>query len=70
MDDKTSWTPGPEFNKLGLADKDLINEFEAKGIATAELFVLGLDSHIPVSTQLLLEIHKIAFSELYEWAGK
>ena len=31
---------------------------------------MTLDSDIPVSTQLLLEIHKIAFSELYEWAGK
>jgi len=70
MDDKTSWTPGPDDNKLGLSDKNLINELEAKGIAAAELFVFGLDSDIPVSAQLLLEIHKIAFSELYEWAGK
>jgi cell filamentation protein len=70
MDDKTSWTPGPEDNKLGLSDKNLINELEAKGIAAAELFVFGLDSEIPVSIQLLLEIHRIAFSELYEWAGK
>jgi len=30
----------------------------------------GLDSDIPVSTQILLEIHRIAFSELYEWAGE
>lgn len=70
MDDKTSWTPGPEENKLGISDKNLINELEAKGIAAAEIFVFGLDSEIPVSTQLLLEIHRIAFSELYEWAGK
>ena len=70
MDDKTSWTPGPEENKLGLSDKSLINELEAKGIASAELFVFGLDSDIPVSTQILLEIHRIAFTELYEWAGK
>jgi len=70
MDDKTSWTPGSDDNKLGLSDKNLINELEAKGIAAAELFVFGLDSDIPVSTQLLLEIHKIAFYELYEWAGK
>jgi cell filamentation protein len=40
MDDKTSWTPGPEDNKLGLSDKNLINELEAKGIAAAELLVL------------------------------
>ena len=38
MDDKTSWTPGPEDSKLGLSDKNLINELEAKGIAAAELY--------------------------------
>lgn len=70
MDDKTSWTPGPDENKLGLIDKNLINELEAKGIAKAELFIFGLDSEIPISIQLVLEIHRIAFSELYDWAGK
>ena len=43
---------------------------QAKGIAAAELFVFGLDSDTPFSTQLLLEIHSVAFSELYDWAGK
>ncbi len=47
-----------------------MNEFEAKGIAAAELFVFGLDSETPFTTQLLLEIHHIAFSNLYDWAGK
>lgn len=70
MDDNTSWTPSPEENKLALTDKNLINEYEAKGIAAAELFVFGLDSDTPFLTQLLLEIHSIAFSELYVWAGK
>ncbi len=70
MDDKTSWTPGPEDNKLGLTDKNLINELEAKGIAGAELFVFGLESDVLISTPLLLEIHRIAFNELYDWAGK
>ena len=70
MDDNTSWTPSPDENKLGLTDKNLMNEYEAKGIAAAELFVFGLDSDTPFSTQLLLEIHSIAFSELYDWAGK
>lgn len=54
MDDKTSWTPGSEDNKLGLSDQNLINEMEAKGIAAAELFVFSLDSDAPISTQLLL----------------
>ena len=70
MDDNTSWTPSPDENKLGLTDKNLINEHEARGIAAAELFVFGLDSDTPFSTQLLLEIHSVAFSNLYDWAGK
>lgn len=70
MDSTTNWTPSPDENKLGITEKNLINEYEAKGIAKAELFVFGLDSDTPFSTQLLLEIHSIAFSELYDWAGK
>jgi cell filamentation protein len=31
--------------------------------------VFELDSETEISTQLLLEIHRIAFSELYDWAG-
>lgn len=69
MNDNTNWTPSSDDNKLGLTDKDLINQYEAKGIATAELFVFGLDSETTISTQLLLQIHHIAFSELYDWAG-
>lgn len=51
MEDETSWTPNPEDNKLSLIDKDLINEFEAKGIVLAEYFVFQLDSDIKISTQ-------------------
>ena len=70
MGDNANWTPSSDENKLGLTDKIIINEYEAKGIASAELFVFGLDSDTPFSTQLLLEIHSVAFSELYDWAGK
>jgi cell filamentation protein len=70
MVDNTSWTPSSDDNKPGLTDKNLINELEAKGIATAELFVFQLDSETQLSTQLILEIHSVAFSELYDWAGK
>lgn len=69
MDNNTNWTPSPDENKLELTDKNLINEYEAKGIAAAELFMFELDSEIEISTQLLLEIYRIAFSELYDWAG-
>ena len=70
MEDNTDQTSSPGDNKPGLTDKNLINEYEAKGIAAAELFVFGLDNDTAISTQLLLEIHHIAFSELYDWAGK
>ncbi|MBB3054405.1 Fic/DOC family protein [Mucilaginibacter gotjawali] len=70
MQDNTNWTPSPDDNNLGLTDKVIINEYEAKGIATAELLVFSLDSDTEISVQLIREIHRTAFSELYEWAGK
>jgi cell filamentation protein len=70
MSDNTSWTPFPDDNLLGLTDNNLLNEYEAKGITKAELFVFGLDTEIEISTSLILDIHKIAFGELYDWAGK
>lgn len=70
MTNNTNWTPFPDDNLLGLTDKNLLNEYEAKGIANAELYVFGLDTEIEISTTLILEIHKTAFKELYDWAGK
>lgn len=70
MQHHTDWTPSPEENLLNLTDKDAINEQEAKGIALAELFVFALDAETPVSTTLILEVHKTAFGHLYDWAGK
>ena len=70
MSDNANWTPFSDDNLLGLTDKNLINEFEAKGITQAELFVFGLDTEVEISTNLILDIHKIAFGELYDWAGK
>lgn len=67
---QTNWTPFPDDNLLGLTDKNQINEVEAKGIANAELYVFELDSEILLSTNLILDIHKIAFGQLYDWAGK
>lgn len=70
MNDNTNWTPFPEDNLLGIHDKNIINEYEARGIAMAELFVFELDSEVQITTTLILGIHKTAFSELYDWAGK
>jgi cell filamentation protein len=53
-----------------LTDKNLLNEYEAKGITKAELYVFGLDTEIEISTSLILDIHKTVFEELYDWAGK
>jgi hypothetical protein len=52
MQDNTHWTPSPDDNKLGLVDKVSINEYEAKGIAAAELFVFSLDSATEISSKL------------------
>lgn len=70
MQDNTGWTPSPEDNLLNLTDKDAINEQEAKGIARAELYIFHLDIEAPITTSLILDIHRIAFSHLYDWAGK
>jgi cell filamentation protein len=69
-DNQTNWTPFSDDNLLGLIDKNQINEFEATGIAKSELYIFELETDIELSTTLILEIHKIAFSELYDWAGK
>ena len=70
MQDNTGWTPSSEDNFLNLTDKDAINEQEAKGIALAELHVLHLDIDTPIAASFVLELHKIAFGHLYDWAGK
>lgn len=70
MHDNTGWTPSAEDNFLNLTDKDAINEQEAKGIALAELHILNLDTDTLISASFLLELHKIAFGHLYDWAGK
>ena len=61
MEDNTNWTPSPEENLLGLTARNAINKLEAQGLATAELFVFELDAEQPISTTIILEIHKIAF---------
>lgn len=70
MKDNTSWTPFTDDNLLGITDKNLLNEYEAKGITKAELYVFGLDTDIEISASLILVIHKTAFEELYDWAGR
>lgn len=70
MNNNTNWTPFPDDNLLGITDKNLLNEYEAKGVALAELEIYQLNVDDKIDAQLILKLHKIAFGELYEWAGK
>jgi cell filamentation protein len=70
MGSQTNWTPGAHDNKLGLTDTDEINRIEAEGLIDAGLFIFDQDESTTVTAQLILEIHRIAFQRLYDWAGK
>lgn len=63
------YTTAADENLLGIADKGQLNELEAKGVLKAEELILDLDFPVEISTTLLLDLHKTAFGEIYEWAG-
>lgn len=66
----TDYTPNIEDNLLGLNNKEDINLYEASGITKVELYLQELDTDTNFDISLILEIHRIAFGELYDWAGK
>ncbi len=66
----TDYTPNIEDNLLGLNNKEDINLYEASGITKVELYLQELDTNTNFDISLILEIHRIAFGELYDWAGK
>lgn len=66
----SDYTPPVEDNLLGISGKAKLNEEEAKGIIRAEQYILDLDADIEISVSLMLKIHEVAFSHLYNWAGK
>jgi cell filamentation protein len=66
----TDYTPGIDDNLLGLTDKNLINLYEASGITKAELLLQELEEDTKFEIGLILNIHRTAFGELYDWAGK
>jgi cell filamentation protein len=68
--DNTDYTPNIDDNLLGLTSKEDINLYEASGITKAELYLQELDMETPFDIGLILDIHRIAFGELYNWAGK
>lgn len=57
-------------NLLGLTTIAEINLAEAEGVARAEESLLHYETDVVVDTYLVLEIHRTAFSHLYDWAGK
>jgi len=62
--------PDRHENKLNITDISQLNLFEAKGILRAEEFILDLDIEFVFDVWLILNIHTIAFGELFVWAGK
>jgi len=64
------YTPPIEDNLLGIDDRGKLNEEELRGVLMAREFLLDLEEGVDLDTSLILEIHRIAFGHLYEWAGK
>ncbi|MFT2011461.1 Fic/DOC family protein [Pontibacter sp. 13R65] len=64
------YTTAADDNLLGIGDKAQLNEMEAKGVLRAEEYMLDLDFPVEITTSLILDIHRTAFGEIYEWAGK
>lgn len=57
-------------NKLGIADKDLLEKAEAD---ITYLKLLDIDAWFenkPLNYETFLEVHKYIFGDLYEWAGQ
>ncbi|CAG5013080.1 hypothetical protein DYBT9275_05333 [Dyadobacter sp. CECT 9275] len=70
MTDGTNYTPSIDENLLNIAEKDLLNLYEASGIAKSEIMIQELDEEAEFDISLILNIHRTAFGELYDWAGK
>lgn len=57
-------------NLLGIEDLDELNNQEALGIIRAEEYILDLSLDFVFNVRLIIDLHKVAFAHLYEWAGK
>jgi len=57
-------------NLLGITDLDMLYEKEALGIIRAQQYILDLDTDFIFDRQLILNLHRIVFGDLYAWAGK
>ncbi|TRX50657.1 hypothetical protein FNH22_25385 [Fulvivirga sp. M361] len=63
------YTPPIDDNLLNISDRQKLNEEEARGVIKAEQFIYDLEEDVTISADLILKLHHIAFSHLYEWAG-
>lgn len=58
-------------NKLGITNQEEINELELIGFLKAQEYAIdGLDIHTTFTNEYLYDLHRVAFGELYEFAGK
>jgi cell filamentation protein len=62
--------PDKHDNLLGLTELDKIYEMEAIGLLRAQQHLLDLNIDFVFDTRLILDIHKIVFGGLYDWAAK
>ena len=70
MNDQTNYTPPTDDNRAGITSRELLNLYEAAGVARAELVLQQLEEDAILDITFLLQLHRTAFGELYEWAGK
>ena len=57
-------------NKLGIADKDILEKAEAD---ITYLKLLDIDAWFenkPLNYETFFEVHEYIFGDLYEWAGR
>ena len=64
------YTNTPEDNLLGITNQALLNEAKAQGFAFAELRFAEVEYPLHISAGLLLDFHRDALAQLYDWAGQ
>ena len=67
---RSHYPDAPEDKLPGITDKQQLNEEEARGVVRAEAFLLDLELPVALTIGLLLDIHRVAFGHLYDWAGQ
>ena len=64
------YTDAPEDNLLGLTDSRLLDEAETEGLIRAENYLYDLPEETEFTVALLLDLHRVAFGRVYDWAGQ